>query len=82
MQGPIFRALVEIAALTGRAAADVPVVASLTPGRLLDNACADLSQKMQNRSREMAVELSRTAARLEEMVLTGNIGAADEIGES
>lgn len=81
MEGPVFSALVDIAAMTGKAAATVPVIPPLKAGPLLDDACAELSQHMENRSREMTAELARTAAQLEAMIFEGKIGFADEIGE-
>jgi hypothetical protein len=82
MEGPIFSALIDIAALTGKAAASVPVIPPLKAGPLLDDVCAELSQQMENGSREMTAELARTAAQLEAMIFEGKIGFADEMGES
>lgn len=81
MEGQVFCALVDLAAVTGKAAASVPVIPPLKAGPLLDDVCAELSQIMEDQSREMTAELARTAARLEEMIYTGKIGFTEEIGE-
>lgn len=81
MEGPIFSALVDIAAMTGKAAAGVPVIPPLNAGPLLDDVCAALSQQMENRSREMQAELARTAVQLETMIFDGKVGFTDEMGE-
>ena len=82
MEGPIFNALVDIAALTGRAAMSVPVIPPLKAGPMLNDVCAELSQQMESRSREMSAELAQTAAQLEAMIFEGKIGFAEEMGES
>lgn len=81
MDGRVFSALVDIAALTGKAAATVPVIPPLKAGPLLDDVCAELSERMETQSREMTAELARTAAQLEAMIFEGKIGLDDEIGE-
>lgn len=81
MDGRVFSALVDIAALTGKAAAAVPVIPPLTAGPSLDDACAKLFEHMDRQSREMTAELTRTTAQLEAMVFEGKIGVHDEIGE-
>lgn len=82
MQGPVFSALVEIAALTGTAAANVPEIPPLEAGPLLDDVCAELWARMEDQSRKMTAESARTAARLEAMIFEGKIGLTDdEIGE-
>lgn len=81
MDGRVFSALVDIAALTGKAAAAVPAIPPLTAGPLLDDACAKLFEQMDRQSREMTAELTRTTAQLEAMVFEGKIGVHDEIGE-
>ena len=81
MEGPVFSALVDIAALTGKAAESVPVIPPLKAGPLLDDVCAELSEKMKTQSRAMTAELARAAAQLEEMIFTGKIGFTEEIRE-
>lgn len=81
MDGRVFSALVDIAALTGKAAAAVRAIPPLTAGPLLDDACAKLFEQMDRQSREMTAELTRTTAQLEAMVFEGKIGVHDEIGE-
>lgn len=81
MDGRVFSGLVDLAALTGKAAATVPAVPPLTAGPLLDDVCAELSEQMESQSREMSAELARTAAQLEAMIFEGKIGLHDEIGE-
>ncbi|WAJ48013.1 hypothetical protein OK015_28615 (plasmid) [Mycobacterium sp. Aquia_216] len=82
MEGPVLSALIDIAALTGRAAVSVPEIPPLKAGPLLDDVCAGLSQRMEDQRREMVIELASTAAELEAMIFEGKIGFADEIGES
>lgn len=68
MGGTIFSALVDSAAMTGKAAATVLVIPPLKAGPLLDDVCAELSQHRENWSGEMAAELARIAARLEALM--------------